>query len=96
MRVFKFIIFAFILLTFNNKFGSARSIKVRRSNPTTTENPCQEYSKAGDCLGDIDEELVEYKCMFCVKKCKVGAALDRFNICRKVNSSHISKHPNKL
>lgn len=117
MRIIKFIILASILLTFNNKFVSARSIRIRRSpdfwddvkrffggadpppkktTTTTTENPCQDYSQAGDCLGDIDEAVNEQKCMFCPKTCKEGTLLDRHSFCRRIISLHISKHPNKL
>ena len=70
------------------------------SNPTvegtTTQNPCQGYSDDGICLGDVDEELVEYKCMFCSKKCKEGAVLDRYNICRKIIEHFNSKKSNKM
>lgn len=52
----------------------------------TTANPCQEYSTDGDCLGNIEEDPVEYKCVFCknLNKCKEGCKEDRFGKCRKL------------
>ena len=53
---------------------------------TTTENPCLEYSIDGDCLGNIEEEPVEYKCVFCKNSnnCRMGSKQDRFGKCRKI------------
>lgn len=53
---------------------------------TTTENPCQEYSADGDCLGNIEEEPIEYKCVFCKSsnRCKLGCKQDRFGKCRRL------------
>ena len=58
---------------------------------TSTSNPCLGYSQDGYCLGDIDEELVEYKCMFCSKKCKDGTLLDKDNLCRRIVNQLRSK-----
>ncbi|KAL7029157.1 hypothetical protein ACKWTF_006126 [Chironomus riparius] len=92
------IIFVLIFTIFNIEVVFSKSLKLKRSPDfwnsiksifgaaSTTENPCKAYSKDGDCLGVIDEELVEYKCMFCTKKCKDGTILDKSNFCRRIIS----------
>ncbi|KAL7029158.1 hypothetical protein ACKWTF_006127 [Chironomus riparius] len=98
-----------ILSVFKNEIAFARSIKMKRSpdfwdsiksifGATTTPNPCQEYSADGDCLGNIDEATIEYKCVFCknTSRCKLGCKQDRLGKCRKLITNSVKQKSNKV
>lgn len=87
-KYFKFLIIFIICGALNNFFASANPAWNKRSE--NTKSDCQELAKDHEgndvCLGDIKEDPVEYKCVFCnhLIKCKKGFMKDLHEKCREI------------
>ena len=87
-KYFKFLIIFIFLGVLNNFLASANPVQTKGSENSITD--CQELGKDNEgndiCLGDIYEDPVEYKCVFCnrIQKCKKGFLKDRQEKCREI------------
>jgi len=99
-KYFKFLIIFIIFGALNNFSASVNPKWNKRSENVISD--CQELAKDNEgnevCLGDIYEDPVEYKCMFCnrITKCKKGFMKDLHEKCREVLKLINPSRQNKL